>query len=115
MELKEKDMSLRKTQNEIEEKTIKILERYPVSKAAFFGSVLSESFKNTSDIDMLVEFLPNSSGLDFFGLKVDLEDEFNRPVDLITYNALSGAKPGFKNEVERSAYVFYIRTNVQHS
>ncbi len=102
-------------QNEIEEKTIKILERYPVSKAAFFGSVLSERFQNTSDIDMLVEFIPGTPGLEFFGLKVDLEDEFDRPVDLITYKALSGAKPGFKNAVERDAYVFYIRTDAQYT
>jgi predicted nucleotidyltransferase len=85
-----------------------------VSKAAFFGSVLSERFQSNSDIDILVEFLPGTLGLEFFSLKVDLEDEFNRSVDLITYNALSGAKPRFKNEVERNAYVFYDRTNAQY-
>jgi predicted nucleotidyltransferase len=100
---------------DIEEKAIKILERYPVSKAAFFGSILSEEFKSTSDIDMLIEFFPDTLGIEYFGLKVDLEDEFNRSVDLITYNALSGAEPRFKTEVERNSYVFYNRTNAQYS
>ena len=60
-----------------------------------------------SDIDMLVEFLPDTQGLDFFGLRVDLEEAFGCPVDLITWNALSKSKPGFKKTVESEARLIY--------
>ena len=60
-----------------------------------------------SDIDMLVEFLPNTHGLEFFGLRVDLEEAFGRTVDLVTFNALSKSKPSFKQNVEQDAQIIY--------
>ena len=61
----------------------------------------------SSDIDMLVELMPNTPGLDFFGLRVDLEEAFGCSVDLITWNALSKAKPNFKRSVESEAKMIY--------
>jgi len=84
-----------------------VLGQYPVKRAAFFGSAARKDMSETSDIDMLVEFLPNTRGLDFFGLRVDLEEAFGRSVDLITWNALSKSKPSFKQNVESEAMLIY--------
>jgi predicted nucleotidyltransferase len=53
---------------------------------------------------MLVEFLPNTRGILFFGLQTDLEEAFNRSVDLITFDALQHeGKEQFKKNVLRDA------------
>ena len=84
-----------------------VLTQYPVKRAALFGSAARGDISEQSDIDMLVELLPGSRGLDFFGLRVDLEEAFGCSVDLITWNALSKSKPGFKKTVENEARLIY--------
>ncbi|MCL2088659.1 MAG: nucleotidyltransferase family protein [Oscillospiraceae bacterium] len=91
----------------IESTACNVLMQYPVKRAAFFGSAARGDMSEKSDIDMLVEFLPDTQGLDFFGLRVDLEEAFGCPVDLITWNALSKSKPGFKKTVESEARLIY--------
>ena len=93
--------------NKMELTACNILSRYPIKRAALFGSAAHGRLKETSDIDMLVEFLPESRGLDFFGLKVDLEDALGRPVDLLTFRSLEKAHPDFKHNVEREARIIY--------
>ena len=61
-------------------------------------------------MSILVEFLPGTSGLDFFGLHVDLKEAFGRPVDLLTWDALESAKPNFRYNVEREEKVIYAKT-----
>jgi len=92
---------------QLEATACKILKQYPVKRAAFFGSAARQDMREASDIDMLVEFLPDTRGLEFFGLRLDLEEALGRPVDLITWNALSKAKPVFKKNVEREARLIY--------
>ena len=84
-----------------------VLAQYPIKRAALFGSAARGDISERSDIDMLVEFLPGSRGLDFFGLRVDLEEALGCSVDLITWNALSKSKPGFKENVENEARLIY--------
>ena len=65
--------------------------RHHVRKLELFGSAATGSFDaNSSDIDFLVEFLPEAthgfSG-DYFGLKFDLEELFGREVDLVMTGA----------------------------
>ncbi|MCL2287281.1 MAG: nucleotidyltransferase domain-containing protein, partial [Firmicutes bacterium] len=64
--------------DKIESAACAVLKTYPVKRAAFFGSAARGDIEEDSDIDMLVEFLPNSRGLEFFGLKADLEDALGR-------------------------------------
>jgi predicted nucleotidyltransferase len=84
-----------------------VLVQYPVKRAAFFGSAARNNLSDQSDIDMLVEFLPGTPGLDFFGLHVDLKEAFGRPVDLLTWDALENAKPDFRHNVRREEKIFY--------
>ena len=98
-------------QRDIEIKASEIINRYPVNKAAFFGSILKNDFNAESDVDIIVDFISGSDGLDFFGLKEDLETELQRSVDLITFKSLNKAKSSFKNHVESEAHIFYDREN----
>ena len=91
----------------IESTAIEVLQQYPIKRAALFGSAARGDMTEQSDIDMLVEFLPDTRGLEFFGLRVDLEEAFGRAVDLVTFNALSKSKPSFKQNVEQEARVIY--------
>lgn len=85
-----------------------VLRTYPVKRAALFGSAARGNMTEQSDIDMLVEFLPDTRGIVFFGLQTDLEDAFGRRVDLLTYDALyREAKPLFRNAVLHDAKVIY--------
>ncbi|MCL1882803.1 MAG: nucleotidyltransferase family protein [Defluviitaleaceae bacterium] len=91
----------------VETAVCEVLSQYPVKRAAFFGSAARGDMREQSDIDVLVEFLPNTRGLEFFGLHVDLEETLGRSVDLITWNALSKSKPDFKQSVESEARLIY--------
>jgi predicted nucleotidyltransferase len=95
--------------NEIESKAAEILRFYPVKKAALFGSVARDSHEQGSDVDIIVEFFTDKIGLEFFGLKLDLEGALGCPVDLITYDSLTKAKDRFKASVKEEAHVFYER------
>ena len=86
-----------------------VLIQYPVKRAALFGSAARGELTESSDVDMLVEFLPNTRGLDFFGLRLDLEEALGCPVDLVTWNALFKAKPSFRQNVESEARLIYER------
>src|SRR5258708_7659700 len=84
-------------------------EYHHIKRFALFGSVLGESFRADSDIDVLVEFeAGNTPG--FFRL-VEMQDELSlllgRTVDLNNPLSLS---PHFRNKVAANARVIYERT-----
>ena len=92
---------------DIETVACAVLAQYPIKRAAFFGSAARGDMTSQSDIDMLVEFMPGTPGLEFFGLRVDLEEAFGRNVDLITFNALSKSKTDFAQAIAKDARVIY--------
>lgn len=68
-----------------------------------FGSVLTDRFNDTSDIDMVVDIDstdPFDYADNYFNLKFSLQDLFRRPIDLLENKAI-------KNP--------YIRQNIDHS
>jgi len=70
------------------EKTLEILQKNGIKRAAFFGSIVRGEMTDESDIDILVEFEGRKSLLDLASLKLDLEDALERRVDLLTYRSL---------------------------
>lgn len=52
--------------------------------ARVFGSVLSGTDRDGSDLDLLVDTLPGATLFDLGGLQVDLEEILGVPVDLLT-------------------------------
>ena len=56
-----------------------------ISRLALFGSVLRDDFRPDSDVDVLVEFEPETHvGLRFFELEQELSELLGRKVDLNT-------------------------------
>lgn len=73
---------------------------FGVRRIALFGSTARSEAREHSDIDLLVDFADGPSFLSFMGLKVFLEDQLGRKVDLVTSDAL---KPRLRSVVEREA------------
>lgn len=73
-----------------------------------FGSVLTEKFDETSDIDLLVSFKPLESGEyadNYFQAAESFEEIFNRPVDLVTDKSLGN--PYFIKSVTETKKMIY--------
>ncbi len=62
--------------------------RYGVSEIGIFGSYVKEEQKETSDVDILVEFKKPIGLLEFVGLKNHLSDLLGVNVDLVMRKAL---------------------------
>jgi predicted nucleotidyltransferase len=60
-------------------------EFYPIAKAEYFGSYANECATEDSDLDLLVDFGEKTvSILTVIGFKHFLEDELEKPVDVIS-------------------------------
>jgi uncharacterized protein len=73
-----------------------------------FGSVLTKDFKDTSDIDMIVE-IDSNDPLDYadkyFNLKFSLQDIFNREVDLLENKAIRN--PYIRENIDKTKSLVY--------
>ncbi|MCE2914456.1 MAG: nucleotidyltransferase family protein [Rubrivivax sp.] len=74
--------------------------RFGVTRLALFGSVVRDSAKADSDVDILVSFDGPATSARYFGVQFYLEDLFGRRVDLVTDKAL---RPELRPYVEREA------------
>jgi len=73
--------------------------KYHVSKIGIFGSFARGEAKESSDVDVLVEFEKGCKTFDnFMELKFYLEDLFARKIDLVTVEAL---RPQLKEDILR--------------
>jgi len=83
--------------------------KYEVARLDLIGSALDGDFdEGRSDIDFVVEFAnltPANAPGRYFGLLMDLEDLFNRKIDLISYTAIRN--PYFKKVVDQSRVSLY--------
>ncbi|HUO10292.1 MAG TPA: nucleotidyltransferase family protein [Phycisphaerae bacterium] len=88
------------------ERIAEVCRKYRVRELSVFGSVLREDFRPDSDVDLLVDFLPNHGlGLiDYISCQEELSEVVGRPVDLVQK---SGLKRFVKGEVLRTHRVIY--------
>jgi len=88
-------------------KIAKFCQRWKVRELALFGSVLSSDFTPESDVDVLVTFTADAqiSLFDMAQMKIELQDIFKRPVDILEKDALRN--PFRKREILNSAQVVY--------
>ncbi|HRK87626.1 MAG TPA: nucleotidyltransferase domain-containing protein [Anaerolineales bacterium] len=84
--------------------------KYRIQKLAFFGSVLREDFRSTSDVDILIEFEKGfTPGLAFYAMPDELKKIFGRDVDLLTYRGLQRSKNQIRRKsILESAQVYYV-------
>lgn len=61
-----------------------------------FGSIIREEGKDTSDIDLLVDFKEDADLFDLIGLALFLEEKLHRRVDIVSKRAL-------RKEIKNSA------------
>lgn len=77
---------------------ILIAKKHGLEELSLFGSVITKDFRKDSDVDVLIEFLPdaNASLFDVVDIKYELESVFKRKVDVVV-------KSGLRNPFRRRA------------
>lgn len=81
-----------------------IFKKYHVRQASLFGSIISGKFHKGSDVDVLVELPEKATLFDMLRVKVDLEEELGRKVDVVEYE---GIKPALKDSILAHHVVIY--------
>ena len=80
----------------------------PISKAWLFGSSARGEDHEGSDVDILIQFMPDAKmGLAYFAMICDLEDLLKRPVDLVVDGDLL---PFAQESANRDKILIYERT-----
>ena len=82
---------MEKRLEELKKRTVSILKKHGVRRAAFFGSVVRGGVEKAHDVDLVVEFEGERTLLDLVGLKLELEEALGRRVDVSTYRGLHPA------------------------
>ena len=77
MEKKDIILSLREFKDRSQKK-------YNIIRIGIFGSAARNDMTDQSDIDVVVE-METPDAFNLIGIKQDLEDEFQRPIDIIRY------------------------------
>lgn len=91
------------TIEEIKQRSLPHFKAMGARRAALFGSFARGEETPTSDLDFLVELPRGLSLLDFAHLKNELEDEFGKSVDIVSYGAI---KSSIRENILRDQIVF---------
>jgi predicted nucleotidyltransferase len=78
----------------------------PVLRAYVFGSYARNESTPESDLDFLLELDEEANLFQLVAIKLNLEQLFNRPVDVITTNSIS---PRLKNYIDNDKVLVYER------
>ena len=73
---------------------------YGVTELALFGSTVRDTAKETSDVDVLVDFDGPATSERYFGVQFYLEDLFGCSIDLVTEKVL---RPELRPFIEKEA------------
>lgn len=77
-----------------------LAERYGVRSVSVFGSMARDDADADSDVDLLVETAPDTSGFTLGALLMDAEEILGRRVEIVTLSALH---PEMRERVMREA------------
>ena len=95
---------------------VELCENHMVKELYLFGSVLTDQFNESSDIDMLIQF-DQIRLLEYFDnymdLKEKLEKMLNRQVDLVENQAVRN--PIFRKVLDREKRLIYERKGAEMS
>ena len=85
-----------------QKKIVEFCRRHRIQRLSFFGSVLRDDFRPSSDVDVLVEFRPGSTPgfIRLAGMELELSDILRQKADLRTPAELSRY---FRDEVLQTA------------
>ena len=93
-------MDRQETVQAIQHRTDEIHERFGVRELLLFGSVARNEARDSSDVDIIVDFVGPADFDRFMGLRFYLEDILERKVDLVTRKALRAA---IREKIEEEA------------
>lgn len=90
------------------ERIARFCQEHHIRKLSLFGSVLRSDFRRSSDVDVLVEFEPNTrvGFIHLAGIESELSEILGRKVDLRTPAELSRY---FRQDVLDTAEVIYAQ------
>ena len=90
------------------EQIAEFCQRWGITEFAFFGSVLRDDFGPESDIDVLVQLMPDSglTLLDIVRMEDELRELFGREVDLADREAVEQSR----NHIRRNAILAAAET-----
>ncbi len=86
-------------------------QRWKIEEFYLFGSVLRDDFRENSDIDIMVEFQADAEwGFEFAKMILELEEIFQRQVDLIVKKSIEQSKNWIrKQEILSTAKLVYVK------
>lgn len=87
--------------------------KYKVAKLYLFGSVLTDKFNESSDVDIVVEFksMEHAEYVDnYYDFKSRLEKHLKRKVDLLEGQAIKN--PFLKREIDSTKQLIYGQQNI---
>ena len=85
-----------------------LCENHKVKSLYSFGSVNTDRFTSSSDVDLMVDFItsdPLEYSDNYFDLKFDLEKTLNRSIDLLENKAIRN--PFLRETIEKSKVLIY--------
>ena len=90
------------------QRIIDLCKKHQVNKLFVFGSILTNRFKDDSDIDLVVDF--NNLNIadyvnNYFDLKDSLQDVLGREVDLLEDKAINN--PVLRRNIDRTKQLIY--------
>ncbi len=92
------------------DKLIELCDNHKVKELYIFGSILTDKFNDSSDIDLIVDF-KEVDLYDYFDNYMDLKEEleklFHRSIDLLENQAIRN--PIFRKIIERDKRLVYER------
>ena len=87
-----------------------LCEKHKVNELYLFGSILTDRFSDSSDVDVLIQF-GDIDLIDYFDNYMDFKDELekllSRPVDIVENQAIRN--PIFRRIVDRNKKLIYER------
>lgn len=92
------------------DKIAEFCKKWKIREFSIFGSVLREDFRSDSDVDVLVDFKPDSGHtlFDLVAMIDELKNIFGRDVDLLTRKAVERSRNYIRRkEILSSAEVVY--------
>ena len=94
--------------DEIKQIVAPIAMKYDVDQVFLFGSYARGEANGSSDIDFIIE-KGRLRGLQLAGMLCDLQDMFDKGVDLLTFSGIKddAEYPGFKQNIERDMVAIY--------
>ena len=87
-QMEQESKELKKIEKIVKENKIVLTKQFKVKEIGIFGSVVRGEEKETSDVDILVEFVEPVGFFKFLELEEYLSDLIGRKVDLVSKKAL---------------------------